>query len=211
MPRTPFWGLNAASVVPNEDLLYYPDPWDTFFINSDQLPGKCEVQNKGVATLEVEATKGKDSAGKRIRILGYDPKEFDVIVRIATPEQWDVFCDLGDKYWAGPGKKTKPPAATVLVRHPDLNRLRVYQGVIIGFPLAEQSDVDGAKNFRIQFHEEVKQRPVAALQAAGALPPEDPRQPASIALNGPQPEPSTVDSNMTLDGPKLSSAAGGGQ
>ena len=40
---------------------------------------------------------------------------------------------------------------------------------------------------------------------------EDPRQPASIALNGPQPEPSTVDSNMTLDGPKLSSAAGGGQ
>src|SRR5690349_1995356 len=101
MPRVPFWGLNAASAVPNEDLLYYPDPWDTFFINQDQVPGKCEVQNKGVAALDVESTKGKNASGIRIRVLGYLPKEFDLVVRIATPEQWNAFCDLGDKYWAG--------------------------------------------------------------------------------------------------------------
>ncbi len=123
--------------------------------------------------------------------------------RIATPEQWDVFQDVRNKYWAGPTKKAKPPQATVKVTHPDLNSINVYQAVLIGVPTSEQSDVEGAKNFRFRFHEQVNPKATRVFNAAGALPPEDPRQPASAALNSPRPTPSSVHENMGLGGPVL--------
>lgn len=203
MGKVIFWGMSDGGGSPNEDLLYQPDPWDSFFINDDQVPGKCWIENKGLAEIEVNVKKGKGGAGSTTTFLGYDPKAFDLVVRIATPAQWDIFQDLRNKYWAGPTKKTKPPTATVKVSHPDLASINIDQAVIIGVPTSEQSDVEGAKNFRIRFHEQVLPKAVKVFSAAGALPAEDPRQPASAALNSPKPAPSTVPANMGLGGPVL--------
>jgi hypothetical protein len=201
--NAPFWGLNEQGQSCNEDLLYYPDPWDTFWINDDQLPGKCWVEGKDVAQLEIVKRKGKGMAGAKIALLGYEPGEFNVLCRIATPEQWQVLQSVRNKYWAGPAKATKPPQATVNVKHPDLNSLRIFQAVVFGVPLSEPSDVEGAKHFRFRFHEQVKQRQVNQVIAAAALPPEDPRQPASASLNGRPEAPSSNPENASLSGPVL--------
>lgn len=206
--KVPFWGLNAAGVSANEAPLYEQDVWDTAFINDDQLPGKCWIENKGVGEIEVQVKKAKTQANSRITFLGYDPKEFDLVVRIATEQQWDVFQDIRDKYWKPPAKKPNPPQATVKVKYPDINGINVFEGVLIGVPTSEPSDLEGAKNFRFRFHEQGIVKPVKALSAGGALPPEDPRQPASAALNGPRPAPSSVDSNMGLGGPVLTNTGG---
>lgn len=206
--RVPFWGLNDEGLSCNEDLLYWPDPWDTFFINDIQLPGKCRCDNKSIAAIDVEKSKGKNNSGARIRFFGYLPGAFDVICRIATPEQWLVFQEVQDKFWAGPLKEARPPQITVKVKHPDINRLRVYQAVLVGMPLAEDSEVDGAKNFRWQFHEQVKQKAHRAKVAGGPIP-EDERLPSSTGpLNGPPAPPSTKPANFSLDGPPMQTHAG---
>jgi hypothetical protein len=202
---SPFWGLNDKGQTPNEEPTYFSDPWDTFYINGDQLPGYCEVINKDVAQVEVEKKKGKNSAGATITILGYEPGSFDVVCRIVTPAQWEAFQQIRRKYWAGPTKKTKPPALTVTIGHPDLNSLNVTRAVIIGVPLAEKSDVEGAKNFRLRFHEESKKVAKKAIDAAGVLPPEDPRQPAAASLNTPE-DPAANPENTSLAGPPKGSA-----
>ena len=206
MAKAPFWGLNDKGQTPNEEPTFFQDPWDTFYINNDQLPGYCEVQNKDVAQVEVEKKKGKGSSGAKITILGYEPGSFDVVCRIVTPSQWSAFQDIRRKYWAGPAKAAKPPQATVGVSHPDLNSLNVTQAVIIGFPLAEKSDVEGAKNFRIRFHEESKKVPKKNIDAAGVAPPEDQRQPASAALNAPAEDPAANPENTSLAGPPSGSS-----
>jgi hypothetical protein len=200
--RVPFWGLNDDGVTPNEDLLYYPDPWDTFKINDVQLPGRCHLQNKSIAELDVEKSKGKNNSGARIRFFGYLPGAFDVVERIVTPEQWDIFQGIQDTFWAGPAKAAKPPQMTVKVSHPDLGRLRVYQAVLVGMPLAEDADMDGAKYFRWQFHENVPQRPHKAKVAGGPIP-EDARLPSSQPENAKPELPSKNPANLGLDGPKL--------
>jgi hypothetical protein len=201
-----FWGLNDAGETCNEDPDFYSDPWDTFFINTNQLPGLCWVEGKTIAGIEIVKKKGKNSSGARITILGYDPGEFDVVCRIVTPSQWDIFQVIRNHYWAGPSKTSKPPALTVNVRYPDLNSLNIYQGVVIGCPLGTpSSDIEGARDYRIRFHEQVAQKATKAKSAAGALPLEDERQPASAELNAPAPAPSTVAANTGLDGPPLTS------
>jgi hypothetical protein len=202
---SPFWGLNAQGETPNEEPTFFHDPWDTFYVNGDQLPGFCEVVNKDVAQIEVEKKKGKNSAGATITVLGYEPGSFDVVCRIVTPAQWSSFQFFRRKYWAGPSKKAKPPSLTVTIGHPDLNSLGITRAVIIGFPLAEKSDVEGAKNFRIRFHEETKKVAKKAVDAAGVLPPEDPRQPASQSLNVPE-DPAANPANTSLAGPPRGSA-----
>lgn len=201
-----FWGLNGAGISCNEEADYFDDPWDTFYINTDRLPGRCSVEGKTIAGIEVVKKKGKNAAGAAITILGYDPGEFEVVCRIVTPSQWLIFQTVRNKYWAGPTKAAKPPALTVAVRYPDLNSLNIYKGVIIGCtPGTASSEADGARDYRIRFHEQVKQKAIKGKTAAGALPPEDERQPASAELNGPAPAPSTVAGNMGLDGPRLTS------
>lgn len=202
--RVPFWGLNDEGVSCNEDQLYYPDPWDTFFINGLQLPGRCRLQNKSLAELDVEKTKGKNNSGARIRIFGYLPGGFSVMSRIATPEQWEAHQDIQDKFWAGPSKTARPPQMTVKVSHPDLYRLHIYEAVLVGMPLTEEdSEVDGAKILRWVFNEQTPQKPHKAKVAQGPIP-EDPRLPASDAPANETPQmPSKNPDNMSLDGPKL--------
>jgi hypothetical protein len=208
--RVPFWGLNDEGFSCNEGPLYEKDPWDTFFINDIQLPGKCWVANKSIATIDVEKSKGKNSSGARIRFFGYLPGAFDMICRIATPEQWLVFQEVQDRFWAGPLKEARPPQITVKVKYPDINRLRVYQAVLVGVPLAEDSDLEGAKNFRLNFHEQVKQKATTTKVAGGAVP-EFAGLPGSSfnpPLNAPPPLPSTNPKNFSLDGPPLQAHAG---
>jgi hypothetical protein len=201
--RVPFWGLSDDGSTPNEDLLYYPDPWDTFVINDLKLPGRCTLQNKSIAAIDVEKSKGKNNSGARIRFFGYLPGQFDVIERIATPEQWLVFQEIQDKFWAGPAKEARPPQITVKVSHPDLGRLHVYQAVLVGMPLAEDADVEGAKNFRWQFHEQVAQKPSKGAKVAGGPIPEDARLPSSQPENATPALPSTNPDNMSLAGPPV--------
>lgn len=206
--RVPFWGLNEKGFTCNEGPDYERDPWDTFYINDMQVPGKCWVEGKGIAQIEVEKKKGKGQAGAKVSLYGYLPDEFDMVCRIATPSQWDIFQAIEDKIWAGPTKETKPPSIAVKVKYPDLQRLRIYEAVLVGVPLAEQSDVEGAKHFRFRFHEQVKTTAYAVRSATAAVPPEDARQPASAALNATPPMPATVDANSSLDGPPLVSHPG---
>lgn len=202
--RVPFWGLNDDGQTCNEDPLYYTDPWDTFKINDVQLPGKCWLENNSIALLDVEKSKGKNNSGARIRFFGYMPGAFDLVERIVTPEQWLIFQETQDKFWAGPAKAARPPQMTVTVAYPDLGRLRVYQAVLVGMPLAEASDLDGAKNFRWKFHEQVAQRPVVAKVAGGPIP-EDKREIGSeeSAEHFKQRLPSTNPANMGLEGPPV--------
>jgi hypothetical protein len=172
------------------------------------MPGKCWIEGSGISAIEVERKKGKGTSGARISFFGYEPKEFAMLCRIATPEQWQLYQQIEDKFWAGPLKTDRPPQLTVKVSYPDLLRLRVFQAVLIAVPPAETSDVEGAKNFRWKFHEQVKQKPHKAKSAAGALPPEDPQLPASSPLNFTPALPSQTQSNMSLDGPDLTSHAG---
>ncbi len=200
--RVPFWGLNQDGVSCNEDQLYYPDPWDTFFINDIQLPGCCKLQNKSLTEIEVKKIKGKDNSGSTVHVYGYLPGEWDVISRIATPEQWLVHQEVQDKFWAGPSKVAKPPQITVKVGHPDLGRLRVYEGVLVGMPLAEDSDVEGAKNFRWRFTERSPVKAHKAKKAGGPIP-EDKRLIGSAETpdNYRQRMPSTDPKNLGLEGP----------
>jgi hypothetical protein len=195
--RVPFWGLNDNGDSCNEGPLYALDPWDTFFINDDQLPGECSVQNVSLAAIEVEKFKGKNQSGASIKFFGYQPGGFDVVSQIATPEQWEVFQQIQDKYWAGPLKPARPPQITVRVRHPDINRLRVYQAVLVGVSLAEDGKIEGAKNFRLKFHEQVPTKATATKKAGGPVP-EDTRL---IASNATPPLPSKNPANMSLNGP----------
>lgn len=201
--RVPFWGLNEMGTTCNEGPDYERDPWDTFFINDMQLPGKCWVEGKGISQIEVEKKKGKGSAGAKITVYGYLPDEFDSVCRIATPSQWEIFQAIGDRVWAGPTKQAKPPQLTVRVKYPDLQRLRVYEAVLIGVPLAEASDMEGAKNFRFRFHEQVKQKASKVTTATGALPPQDPRLINSSAINATPALPSANPENSSLSGPPL--------
>lgn len=195
--RVPFWGLNDAGDSCNEGPLYFSDPWDTFFINDDQLPAECEVQNVSLAAIEVEKFKGKNQSGASIKFFGYLPGGFDVVCKINTAEQWEVFQQIQGKYWAGPLKTARPPQLTVRVRHPDINRLRVYQAVLVGVPLAEKGEQEGYKNFRFKFHEQVPTKATAAKKAGGAVP-EDPRL---IASNATPALPSANPENASLAGP----------
>lgn len=209
MGKQPFWGLNPNSgATCNEEPTYFDDPWDTFFINTDHVPGFCEVSATDLAQLEIEKKKGKNATGATISILGYEPGSFDVMVRIVTPAQWDAFQDLRNRYWAGPDKAAKPPAATVMIGHPDLNSLNVYRAVIKGFSPGVKGEVEGAKYFRIRFHEEVKKKATRTVKAAGATPPEDLRkQPPSAALKTSE-DPTEKPANMSLAGPPRTSTGG---
>lgn len=196
--RSVFWGLNEKGDSCAEGPLYARDPWDTFYINTDQLPGECELQNKGLAQIEVEKFKGKNQSGATIKFFGYLASAFDVICKISTPEQFEVYQQIQDKYWAGPTKAARPPALTVNVKHPDLNRLRVYQAVLYGVSLAERGEIDGSKNFRLMFHENVLPKGTKTKKAEGALPPEDSRL---IGSDATPVLPSKNPDNMSLDGP----------
>jgi hypothetical protein len=201
-----FWGLNGAGQSCNEEADYCDDPWDTFKINTDRLPGKCSVEGKTIVKIDVVKRKAVGAAGAEVTGLGYDPGEFDVVCRIVTPSQWLIFQTIRNKYWAGPLKKPKPPALTVAVHHPDLNSFNVHRAVIGGWSLGTpSSDAEGAREYRIHFHEYVPQKKSKVVSASGAIPPEDERGPPSAELNAPAPPPSTVAANTGLDSPPLTS------
>lgn len=207
--REPFWGLNEAGVSCNEAPLYFSDPWDTFYVNDVQLPGKCWVDRGDLAQIEIERTKGKGNRGAKLKIYGYEPHSFDVVIQITTDEQWQVYQSVQDRFWAGPTKTMKPPQGSVRVRYPDLGRLRVYSAVLFMLPPAEPADVPDGKNFRWRFHEDVPQAPIAAKVASGPIP-EDPRLPSSTGpVNQPAELPSKNPGNTGLQGPQLNTRGGG--
>jgi hypothetical protein len=200
MAGIPFWGLNEAGVTSNEGPTYFSDPWDTFYINELQFPGKCWLEgNPG--GLEVETYKGKNQTAAAVKVFGYLPKQFGLVVQISTPEQWEVYQELHDAFWAGPQKAPPIPGLSLHVRHPDLQRLRVDKAVLIDAPISEWApDLDGARNFRWTFQHSSLPKATKTYTAKGALPPEDTRLPASNARLD---LPSTKPENTSLDGPPL--------
>lgn len=198
-----FWDVNDAGESPSEAPDYFDNPWDTFYVNGDQVPGLCDLQNKSLAALDVETSKGKNNSGATVRIFGYKPGAFDLVVTITTRSQWDLWCSFCDKYWQGPSQKRKPPASTVKVSHPDLTRVKVFEAVIVGLPLAERAENDLEKKFRVQFQERRKQEPRKAAVAKGAVIPEFAGLPSSFPENELVQLPSKDPKNLGLEGPPL--------
>ena len=205
MAGAPFWGLNDAGVISNEAPTFYDDPWDTFWINELQMPGKCEITG-APGQFEIEKYKGKNHTGASIKMFGYLPGQFDLLVQIETPDQWDEFQELQDAFWPGPQKDPILQGLAVHIRHPDLQRLRVEKAVLFDLPLAEKSPVDGCKIFRWKFYQSSLPKPTRTFIATGALPP--PEFAALPPSNGIPTLPSANPANASLDGPTLTTQGG---
>lgn len=204
MAGVPFWGLNDGGTSCNEGPTFMSDPWDTFWINELQVAGKCTIEGRP-GGFEVEKYKGKNQTGASIKVFGYLPGEFDLVVEITTEDQWNEFQELEDAFWPGPQKNPILLGLAVAVRHPDLQRLKVNKAVLVDIPLSAPSQTEGGRNFRWKFQQSSLPKAVKTLVAVGALPPEDDRLPAS---NGAPNLPSSDPANMTLQGPPLTTQGG---
>lgn len=152
MAGAPFWGLNDQGASCAQGLTYADDPWDGFEIADMPLPGICEVRGTGVV-FDMIVKKSKGQNGARITYGGYDPKQFEVAVTIATKVQWELFQEVCDVLLAL--KSTAPKGTDFVfdVSHPDLARLHIDRATIIGMPPATKADFDGGKVFVIKFQE----------------------------------------------------------
>lgn len=204
MAGVPFWGNNDAGSSCAEGPTFMSNPWDTFWVNDLQVPGKCSIRgNPG--GFEIEKYKGHNQTGASIKMFGYLPGEFDLVVEITTSDQWDEFQELEDAFWPGPQKNPILLGLAIHVRHPELQRLKVNKAVLFDLPLSEPSQIEGGRNFIWKFYQSSLPKATKTLVATGALPPEDAREPAS---NGVPSLPSTNPANMTLDGPPLTTQGG---
>lgn len=198
----PFWGLNDEGQSSGEGPLFSTDPWDTFFLGARQLPGECELQGAQVARIEVNKKKGKGLDGARITLTGYDPREFQVVCQIATPEQWSELQDIVDIYWRIPGKASNLSQVTLTVGHPGLAFLKIYTAVLVGVTPPLPGKIDGTKAVTFSFLEAPQVTKKKNVTKSAGPPAEDKRKPASTRLgNETPPPPSSKKSNLGTGGP----------
>jgi hypothetical protein len=203
MAGAAFWGLNDKGQSCAEGSLYAGDVWDTFIVAGMVLPGICELHGLGVASIDLIVKKAKGHTGAQVTFGGYDPKQFEVWCVIATPEQWEVFQDVCDALWRGQKAAPKDTDLALEVSHPDLDRMKINQAVLIGTPPGENGPFEGSKVFKLKFQEFVipkKTKPVSATSAVTVV--------KSLRFNkgtepsnAPPPAPSSNKKNLRLQGP----------
>jgi hypothetical protein len=208
----PFWGLNDEGASSNEAPKFATDPWDTFWLGTRQLPGECVLNAVQVARIEVNKKKGKGLDGARITLAGMDSKEFQVVVQVATPEQWAELQDIRDVYWRSAGKASNVSQVTIPVFHPGLASLDVYTAALIGWSPPADGKIDGVKNVTLTFIEAPYIQKKKNVTKSAGPPAEDKRKPTAGSLANETPEPpSSKASNMSTSGPLQSTVPTGAQ
>ena len=206
---TPFVGLNDQGQSSNEAPLFFTDPTDTFFLGTRQLPGECSLQAVQIARIEVNKKKGKGLDGARITLAGYDPREFQVVTQITTPEQQAEIDDVLDVYWRIPGKTSNLSQVALTVGHPRLAALKIYTAVLVGVSFADgKLSPSTAATFSFQEAPYI-QRKKNVTKSAGP-PAQDPRKPNSSKLaNAAVEPPSSKAENLSTSGPTPTAQSGG--
>lgn len=146
--------------------------FDTVYFGAAPTPGVAEVSV--TKTRSMDKKKGAGTDGARITLHGVDPAEFDIRVRIWTPEQWEAIKTLKSLLFvaayksttstvaasvsSGPGapatattlKTTKTTAVTFDVSHPTLafHKIKAVQVVAVNGPEAGASPQDKIVTFR---------------------------------------------------------------
>ena len=203
----PVWGRNDQGESSSDAPLFATDPWDTFWLGTRQLPGQCEISPGGVAAVEVNVKKGKGTAGARVTLAGYAPKQFQVTCEICTAAQWAELQDIIDVYWTIPNKTSNLSQIAVSVFHPNLAWIKIFSAVLVQVtPLVRGKSGEGFKMTTLTFQENATPQKNKNVTKSAGPPAEDPNLPNSNQRGGtPKPTPpSSNPANASVGGAPVS-------
>lgn len=203
-PATGTRGISGADYPSNNS-------WDVAFLDGDPLPGLCDV--KGLAQLRVDTSGAKGSNGANLKILGYLPGPFELLVKTWTPGQEEILQDFIDRVWNQPRLDKSPTAALKKARpisHPKLARYNIAYCVIQGVTLPEPGPEAGTMVTRFKCNEARppgKKNTARTVKASGVT---RVKQYASgnEPHNGAPVAPSKNPKNLAPDGPPAAAAVG---
>lgn len=203
----PIWGLNDQGASSSTAPLFATDQWDRFWMGTRLLPGECEVMPGGIAAVEVNVKKGKGTAGARVTLAGYAPKQFQVTCEICTAEQWAELQDIIDVYWTTPNKASNLTQIAVSVFHPNLAWIKIFSAVLVGVtPLVRGKSGEGFMSTTLTFQENATPQPKKNVTKSAGPPAEAPSLPNSNQA-GATPAatpPSSVPANASTSGAPVS-------
>ncbi len=97
-----WWGTNSAGFWAQGDRTYCTNPWDTFVVNGEQMPGLCKVTATPSQAIDRQKPNGSDAAALIVR--GYVQAEISCTVTLWTQEHWVKWQKMIGKLWRRPNK-----------------------------------------------------------------------------------------------------------
>lgn len=164
----------------------FPDnPWDTVFIDGQQLPGLCRVE--GLPTLKIDQKKKGGADAITFTATGYLPGPISVEITIWTASQWEIFVRLAKDgtLWRKPRKKAKAKELAKTISHPALALWGITQIIVQGVSTPEHGPIKFSKVVKLRCLEYVppdKDDHTKTAKAQPNFPANSPKFPAG-ALN----------------------------
>lgn len=196
----PFWDQFPDTWVmgPASD----PNPWGSVILGGITLPGTCEVTGAAIHRIDVQKANGVD--GGTLIERGYQPGEFDIDMKLWTPEHWQLWRetrpsifrrlskidpnDTKKKTTASAGQVSATEKAALAVSHPALADAEITACLIKSITLPRPGPELGTKIITIKCIQYIPPAPNKnALRKAASVkaPARDPRTDLAPSVNKP--------------------------
>jgi hypothetical protein len=141
--------------------------WNVVFLGGMSMPGLAEVTN-GACERKLDIKNAKGADGATISHNGYEPAKLDVLLTLATPQDWSLFQQVLPLIKPKLGKLPSQPLA---FSHPSTDPYGIDKVIVESVGIPKKGKVPGTREVHIKLVQWAPSKKTGALKKGGIIVP----------------------------------------